>query len=141
MLSSDDIRFLLIDNPEDQTIHSAVFGTLRYLLRRRLELRRPLTFVDATNLTRRERRTYIKLGQFYDARVEAVFFDTPVEVCKERNRKRSRVVPDEAIDLMLSRLARPTVLEGFDIVTTYSPTAAAPQPTPGMAPGPAARLS
>ena len=47
---------MLADDATDQTIHGEVFATLRYLLRRRLELRRPLTFVDATNITRRERR-------------------------------------------------------------------------------------
>lgn len=128
VLSSDELRFLLIDDARDQTIHGAVFATLRYLLRRRLELRRPVTFVDATNLTRRDRRAYIKLAQLHNAQVEAIFFDTPVEICRQRNRDRSRVVPDEAIDAMLGRLARPTILEGFDVVTTYSPTASAPLP-------------
>ena len=44
-----------------------------------------MTYIDATNLTRRERRAYIKTAQLYDFHVEALFFDTPVEVCKEQN--------------------------------------------------------
>ena len=35
---------------------------IRYLLRRRLDLQRPLTFIDATNITRRERRPYIQMA-------------------------------------------------------------------------------
>ncbi|HEY1336797.1 MAG TPA: AAA family ATPase, partial [Bryobacteraceae bacterium] len=50
-LSSDAIRKLLADDETDQTIHDRVFETLRYLLRQRLAIGRPLTYVDATNLT------------------------------------------------------------------------------------------
>lgn len=119
VLSSDELRFLLADDETDQTIHAEVFGTLRYLLRRRLELQRPLTFVDATNITRRERRAYIRMAQVYDCSVEAVFFDTPVEICKARNAARARVVPEWVIDAMATRIARPTVQEGFATVTVY----------------------
>jgi predicted kinase len=97
-----------------------VFATLRYLLRRRLELRRPLTFVDATNTSRKERRAYIKMAQLYDCTVEAVFFDIPPAVCKARNSTRKRVVPDWVIDQMAAKLTAPTIDEGFDSVTVYS---------------------
>ena len=116
-LSSDNIRYLLMDDPADQTIHGQVFGTMRYLLRRRLELRRPVTYVDATNITRRERRAWIKLANLYDADAEAIFFDTPIEICKARNANRKRVVPEWAIDLLASRLTVPTIEEGFVAVT------------------------
>ena len=120
VLSSDELRFVLADDETDQSVNGEVFATLRYLLRRRLELRRRLTFVDATNITRKDRRGYIKMAQLYDCTVEAVMFDTPVEVCKARNAARSRVVPDWVIDVMAARIARPTVEEGFASVTVYS---------------------
>jgi predicted kinase len=116
-LSSDRIRELLADDPADQTIHPRVFATLRYLLRQRLVLRRPVTYIDATNLTPRERRPYLKMGKLYDCTVEAVFFDVPVEVCLERNRRRPRVVPDDAVLKMAAKLEPPTVEEGFAQVT------------------------
>jgi predicted kinase len=119
VLSTDELRFMLSDDATNQTIHREVFSTLRYLLRRRLELGRPLTFVDATNTTRRERRGYIRLAQLYDARPEAVFFDIPVELCKQRNRNRHRIVPDWAIDAMAARLVAPTLDEGFESVVTF----------------------
>ena len=123
VLSTDEIRLLLSDDATNQSIHPKVFATLRYLLRRRLELRMPVTWIDATNTTRQERRMYIKLAQFYDARVEAVFFDTPAELCRERNRSRERRVPDEAIDILAARLRPPVLDEGFDHVTIYHSTA------------------
>ena len=120
MLSTDDIRFLLADDETNQSIHGEVFATLRYLLRRRLELRRPLTFVDATNITRKDRRGFIKMAELYNCAVEAVFFDISTEVCKARNASRTRIVPDWVIDMMAARLAPPSVDEGFDAVTIYS---------------------
>lgn len=116
-LSSDAVRRLLADDETDQTIHPQVFATLRYLLRRRLALGRPATYLDATHLTRRERRPYIRLGRLLACRVEAVYFDVPLEVCRERNRRRPRVVPDDVLARMAERLVPPTVEEGFDAVT------------------------
>ena len=116
-ISSDYIRWLLADDMTDQSIHVAVFATVRYLLRRRMQLQRPVTYIDATNLTRKDRRAYIKFAELWGARAEAVFFDVPVEVCKARNRGRTRVVPDEAIDVMAAKLEPPTIDEGFASVT------------------------
>lgn len=116
-LSSDAIRGLVSDDPTNQSIHRRVFATLRYLLRQRLELRRPVTYIDATNLTPRERRAYIRMGELNGCDVEAVFFDVPVEVCLERNRRRERVVPDEAVLKMTAKLRPPAVEEGFTRVT------------------------
>ena len=39
----------------------------------------------------------MKTADLYDADIEAVFFDTPVEVCMDRNARRNRVVPPAAI--------------------------------------------
>ncbi len=115
-LSSDKIRRLISDDPENQTIHRRVFGVLRYLLKQRLELRRPVTYIDATNLTRYERRPYIKLANLYDCDIEAIFFDVSKEECQCRNRERPRVVPDEVIAEMARRLTPPDVSEGFSRV-------------------------
>jgi predicted kinase len=120
VLSSDAIRGLLADDPTDQTIHARVFATLRHMLRQRLELRRPVTFIDATNLTPRERRAYLRMGELYGAEVEAVFFDVPLAVCLERNRGRTRVVPPDVVERMAAKLRPPTVDEGFAKVTVVS---------------------
>ena len=53
-LSSDAMRQLLTDDETNQTFNQQVFETLRYVLRQRLTLARPLTYVDATNLTQPE---------------------------------------------------------------------------------------
>lgn len=115
-ISSDEIRRLIADDPTDQTIHAKVFATIRYLIRQRIAAGRPVTYVDATHLTRWERKPYVRLAQRYGCKVEALFFDVPVEVCIERNRRRDRVVPDEALLAMARRMEVPTKAEGFSSV-------------------------
>jgi predicted kinase len=116
VLSSDALRELLADDPDNQNIHARVFRVLRDLLKHRLELKRPVTYVDATNLTPYEREPYIKLAHRFDCKIEAVFFDVPVEECIRRNRGRTRVVPDEVIRKMAERLVKPSAMEGFSRV-------------------------
>jgi len=113
VLSSDKIRELLADDETDQTIHEQVFQTLRYILRQRLAIGRPVTYVDATNLTPAERRPYVEIARENGADAEAVFLDVPVEVCLERNAGRSRVVPAEAVREMAVKLIPPRLEEGF----------------------------
>ena len=119
-LSSDTIRKLLADDETDQTIHDRVFQTLRYLLRQRLALGRPVTYIDATNLTPEERRPYIGIGKSYGCEIEAVFFDAPLEVCRERNARRHRVVPDDVMAKMAAKLVPPAAAEGFDRVAVVA---------------------
>ena len=47
--------------------------------------------------------------------VEAIFCDTPIEICIERNQNRKREpVPDSTIQRMAENLQPPTTSEGFD---------------------------
>jgi predicted kinase len=119
-ISSDAIRLQLADDETDQTIHARVFATMRYLLKQRVELGRPVTYVDATNLTRRDRRPFIRLAQKHGCDIEAVFFDIPLDVCRARNSSRSRLVPNEVLDRMAAKLVPPSVEEGFSVVTVMS---------------------
>jgi predicted kinase len=112
-ISSDAIRLQLADDETDQTIHARVFATMRYLLKQRIELQRPVTYIDATNLTRRDRRPFIALARKHECEIEALFFDTPLDVCKARNSSRARLVPDHALDQMAAKLVPPSVDEGF----------------------------
>jgi predicted kinase len=117
VLSSDALRETLADDVNDQTLHVRVFRVLRDLLRHRLALKRPVTYIDATNLTAKERRPYSKIAALFDCEIEAVFFDIPAEECILRNRARGRVVPDEVIRAMARKLVPPDRAEGFSRIT------------------------
>jgi predicted kinase len=115
-ISTDAIRLQLADDETDQRINSRVFATVRYLLQHRIELRRPETYVDATNLTRRDRKAFIRMAHEHGYAIEALLFDVPLAVCKARNAARGRVVPDYVMDLMAAKFVPPSAEEGFDRV-------------------------
>jgi predicted kinase len=116
-LSSDLLRVLLFDDPTEQRFQDLIFSNLRSMLKARLIARRPLNYVDATNLTPHERRNWISLAHDYDYDVQAVYFDVPLEVCLERNQRRERVVPEDVMRRMASKLKAPGFDEGFSKIT------------------------
>src|SRR5947207_7300610 len=116
-LSSDLLRALLFDDATEQRFQDLVFSNLRSMLKARLIARRPINYVDATNLTPHERQSWIKLAKDYGYEVQAVFFDVPVEVCLERNRRRERVVAEDVMRRMAAKLRQPAFDEGFTKIT------------------------
>ena len=112
-LSSDQLRVILADDEDEQGFQGDVFRALRYLLEVRLDLNRPLTYIDATNLVREQRRDFIEIAQRRNCSIEALFFDVPLEVCLERNRNRLRQVPEDVMQKMAANLEPPTLEEGF----------------------------
>src|SRR5260370_7804205 len=84
-LSSDLLRELLFDDAQEQRFQDLVFSNLRSMLKARLIARRPMNYVDATNLTPHDRSSWIKLAKDYGYDVQGVFFDVPLEVCMERD--------------------------------------------------------
>jgi predicted kinase len=116
-LSSDMVRALLFDDPAEQRFQDLVFSNLRSMLKARLIARRPMNYVDATNLTPQERHNWIKLAKDYGYEVQAVFFDVPLEVCIERHQRRDRVVPEDVMRRMATKLKAPTFDEGFSKIT------------------------
>ncbi len=116
-LSSDVLRSLLFDDPTEQRFQDLVFSNLRSMLKARLIARRPLNYLDATNLTPHDRQNWIKLAQDYGYEVQAVYFDVPVDVCLERNQRRERVVAEDVMRRMAAKLRPPTFEEGFSKIT------------------------
>lgn len=116
-LSSDMVRILLFDDVTEQRYQDLVFSTLRSMLRARLLARRPWNYLDATNLSPHERRTWIKLAHDFGYDVHAVFFDVPPEVCMERNHRRERNVPEDVMQRMAQKLRAPKFEEGFAKIT------------------------
>jgi predicted kinase len=116
-LSSDLLRALLFDDPTEQRFQDLIFSNLRSMLKARLIARRPMNYVDATNLSPHERNGWIKLAKDYGYEVQAVFFDVPVEVCLARNQRRERKVPEDAMRRMAGKLKPPTFEEGFSKIT------------------------
>ena len=115
-LSSDQLRIILTDNEDEQRFQADIFRALRHLLEIRLDLNRPVTYIDATNLAREHRRDFIEIAQRRNCSIEALFFDVPLGVCLARNRNRPRQVPEDVMQKMVTRLEPPTLEEGFSRV-------------------------
>src|SRR5437762_2897107 len=112
-LSSDILRTLLFDDITEQRYQGLVFSTLRSLLRARLIAKMPWNYVDATNRSPHERRQWIKMSRSFGYEVQAAFFDVPLEVCLERNRRRERTVQEDVLRRMAEKLRPPSFKEGF----------------------------
>ncbi|WP_373049625.1 AAA family ATPase [Vulgatibacter sp.] len=72
--------------------------------------------VDNTNPAPADRAPLLAIGSARGARLIGVFFDVPLRICMERNRRREGIarVPDVALRVTRSRLVPPTLEEGFD---------------------------
>src|SRR3954451_10767134 len=116
-LSSDLVRSLLFDDVREQRFQDLVFSNLRSMLKARLIAKRPMNYIDATNLTPQERQHWIKLAKDYNYEVHAVFFDVPLDVCIERHQRRDRVVPEDVMRRMAAKLKPPAFDEGFVKIT------------------------
>lgn len=115
-ISSDELRRWLRDDATDQSIHGLVFRLMREFVRLRIQLGAPVTYIDATNLTRKHRRPFIKIAEQMGCHCEAVYFDVPVEECLRRNQRRARQVPEGVILAMAERLHPPSAEEGFQAI-------------------------
>lgn len=123
-LSSDTFRALLMDDETDQAATKPAFEALHYMLGKRLELGR-LTVVDATNVQAPARKSLINIANQYHALKVAIVFDTPLDVCMERNAARENrqfgvhVIRRQRQDLMRSMGALRK--EGFQKVYVLKP--------------------
>lgn len=116
-LSTDMLRSVLFDDVREQRFQDLVFSNLRSMLKARLIAKRPMNYVDATNLTPQERQHWVKLAKDYNYEVHAVFFDVPLEVCIDRHQRRDRVVPEDIMRRMAAKLKPPAFEEGFAKIT------------------------
>ena len=97
IVSSDAIREELTGDATNQTLNSYIFGTL-IPQRIREGLAHGDVIFDATNTTRRSRKSICDIAKSSGARVVAYVLNVSIEECKRRNSLRSRVVPEFVID-------------------------------------------
>lgn len=117
VVSTDAIRAELFGDESKQKNGKLVFDIAYTRLAQAVEAGQDAIF-DATNLRRKYRKKIFQM--FPKAYHVAVFVNTPIEICKERNAKRDRVVPEMVIDRMASNLNVPTIAEGFKKIIEIS---------------------
>jgi predicted kinase len=110
--SSDAIREELFGDPGSQEDNSRVFEIMHR--RTKEALRKGMTVIyDATNISRKARKAAINLAS-EDDKIEGHIVWAPINICIERDKKRSRTVGEAVIDKMVRRWQSPWHDEGFD---------------------------
>jgi predicted kinase len=112
-VSTDDIRLELTGNAEDQSQNGRVFSVARARVSELIGQKKNV-IIDATSVSRKDRKEWVVIGKAKGAEVRAYFINISVATAKAQNAKRDRKVPDWVIDRQLSKLSVPEDGEGFD---------------------------
>ena len=97
IISSDQCRAMVSDNPNNQEATKDAFNILHTILTARLKAMK-LAVVDATNLQPRHRRHILKIARDNDCHAIAIAMETPMAECLERNRQRpGRDIPERRL--------------------------------------------
>lgn len=113
ILSSDDLRFQMFGDANDQEHNAEVFAELHRRCKDLLSKHVNIIY-DATNINQKKRTAFLKELNGIDCHKKAVVFATPYELCLENNLKRERKVPEEVIKRMRENFHFPLYNEGFD---------------------------
>lgn len=112
MVSLDAVRDEMgVDADDNQ---GAVVQAAKEQCREHLRARRDFAF-NATNLTLQLRKRWIDLFAGYDARIEIVYLEPPLETVLRQNKERARNVPESVIRRLFARAEIPTLAEAHAV--------------------------
>lgn len=112
------VRYELTHNYSDTKHHEEVFAKAHAMMLDALEEGKNVIF-DATSVSRKARKSildYIPENLREKIEVIAVFINIPLEKSLERNKARSRIVPERVVLRMYRQMDFPRIEEGFDCV-------------------------
>jgi len=78
--------------------------------------------IDNTNMSVESRKHYLLIARQMGRTAGAIFLDTPITRCMERNRAREDAMPDRVISNLAAEKELPDAAEGYRevmVVTTY----------------------
>ncbi|HEY9626178.1 MAG TPA: AAA family ATPase [Coleofasciculaceae cyanobacterium] len=121
LISTDAIRTHLFGDEAIQGSWRLIQQELQLQFQRAVQRRpvgdQPTAIYDATNVRRKNRREAIaQIRAIGFRQITGIWLDTPLSICLERNRQRSRQVP-EAVILRMDRQLRgapPSLSDGLD---------------------------
>jgi F420-dependent oxidoreductase-like protein len=132
IVSSDKLRGVVGAGEDDQTASTVAFQLLEIIVAERLK-RGLTTVIDTLGFDDDARLRWIESSHEAGIPAHAVVFDTPDEVCRERNTSRARPIPKGVLERQFSRFRSVTpkvAEEPFDGVHDVAPVAAV---TPAVA--------
>lgn len=114
-LSSDKLREEMFGDVNDQEHNTEVFEEMFRRTKEHL-IKNENVYYDATNISAKKRIHLISQIKKYTNDISCIFFAIPIEVVKERNKNRDRVVPEYVIDRMFKHIEIPAKEEGRDTI-------------------------
>jgi len=123
LICPDAIRKELTGDASDQSKNPEAWAEAYMMAEASLKLGHS-AIIDATHTEAWRRPDQVAKYRAYGATaVVAAVFDTPLEICKQRNEKRDRVVPGPVLDRMYKALQSKPVIkdEGFDAIFVVRP--------------------
>lgn len=112
----DDIRLELTGNAMDQSMNREVWQKTYELTKSNLEAGKS-SVVDATFTNEGQRQEFLDFAKANGAeKIHGIYLNIDLEVAKERNNSRDRVVPEFVLERMQKGLddSNPNLKEGFD---------------------------
>lgn len=119
VIHPDSIREELTGSVQDQSKNAEVFKLAFQRMDAALKSGKNVIF-DSCAQSRERRKAIIQIGKKYNAEIHAAVFKIPLELAKERNAKRDRVVPNFVLERMFSQWEDPSKDEGFDFISIQS---------------------
>lgn len=113
--SADDIREELFGDASVQDDGYKVFKILEERVEAALKEGKRV-YYDSTNRYSRGRKALVKKFKPFADKIICVRMNPPKEVAMDRNKSRSRVVPDDVMERYFDSISMPSKKEGFDMV-------------------------
>lgn len=117
IISRDTIRFKLLGDNVDHTeyfSHENEVWDIYISEMKKSIIQNSHTFADATHLDERSRNKLLNaLNLHHEVKINIIYFDTPTEICLQRNNKRTgwARVPASVIRRMATQIVKPTFNE------------------------------
>lgn len=122
-VSSDAIREEVFGDVKDQNHNGEVFNIMHKRTVQALKNGENV-YYDSTGLSRKRRINFLhSINHIPNVTKIALVFAPPLEIVKNRNSKRVRVVPEYVIDRMIKGFEVPHKSEGWDFVRVHNTSA------------------
>ena len=115
VLSSDQLRKELYGDEETQEHNQELFEILHKRIKQYLMSGISVIY-DATNLNSKRREAFLKELESVRCNKACVIVATPIEVLKNRAKKRQRVVPWSVVESQIKNFNCPHMSEGWDYI-------------------------
>lgn len=124
IVSSDRCRGMICDDENNQNVNRDTFDLFHYILRKRMSLGY-FSVADSAALMPFARQRLRELSRQFGYFGCLLIFDTPLEVCIQRDSQRARQVGKKVITYHIGQLLKTeqeSLDEGWDLIKILSPT-------------------